>query len=1074
MKKNFTNILIKQAENQPDAIAIITNNESISYKELNDIVWKCSTYLQTHNVKKGDVVISMYDNQLMIAIITLAVSRIGASSLTLPSTTKKEFLASVIKESRATTFVSDFENVEIQNISQLIVDKECLKNETINYKVIVLEPQAPSQILIGSGSTGKKKLIVLSHLNENIRLEYSKKWLSFDVGDRVTSFAHLAYFAARVLLFETLFAGATYVIFSDEEKSIISLEKNGITILHTPVLYVENLLNNLTEHDTERLYFLTKLIIGGSTVNSRLRNLVQKHLTKNINVRYGINEIGSVTVASLQNGFLLESVVGFPIDKRIKVEVVDENGNKKEINEIGHIRIKSLSMVNGYMNDDEATKKAFKDGWFYPNDIGKFSDNGELIHLGRSDDMMVMNGINIYPNQIENAMLTHEDIKEAIAFPIKSELHQDIPVCTVVVEKESKETEENFMEYALNHLGSYRPQVIMKMDKIPRNEQGKVEIRKLISMAKKRVFFLPKQPRQIFTLTLNKDLNVNLSIVDKWLKDVFKLEINNNSNTKNLTKKEKYIFDVAYRILLLRKEFLQSLYIPVFDTGEINSISSKNNDFVLSISITRIENISDNIYITSMNKAINLVLKQMLEDVNHEQKEKIFNSIITNLIQPFRSLSGSGKSTLPILKEAYNKNIPFSHLGGGIYRLGWGNNSKILSKSSSELDSAIGMYMSENKYMSTLMMKDIGLPVPKNFLVFRYEEAIEAAKKLNFPIVTKPTDQNRGEGVSIDIFDLDSLKVGFNLAYEKSKSKQVLVEEQISGVCHRIFIANRKMFYAVKRLPKSVIADGIQSIEKLIKQANKNNSNLPPWKRSEYFPDDTLAKKAIEKVGLSMKAVPKKGRIVPLRNIESTNWGGFDVDVSTNIHEENIRAAIKAANLFGLHVAGVDIISTDISKPWYENGAIINEVNFAPLYGGGDISKKTIPSFLNEYIKDDGRIPIQVVIGDESAFKAAIKLQDLSLEKSVKSFVTTHNKTLSYSKKEVHYMYDSLYLRIKTLLNDKEVGELIVVVQTDELLNSGLPMDMITKVSVVSNNLIKKISEKKFIILIERFNAISF
>ena len=75
------------------------------------------------------------------------------------------------------------------------------------------------------------------------------------------------------------------------------------------------------------------------------------------------------------------------------------------------------------------------------------------------------------------------------------------------------------------------------------------------------------------------------------------------------------------------------------------------------------------------------------------------------------------------------------------------------------------------------------------------------------------------------------------------------------------------------------------------------------------------------------------------------------------MHPDNVKAAVDASKLFGLHIAGVDIISPNIEQPWHANGAIINEVNFAPLLGGADISRSKIPNFLKKLIEDEGRIP---------------------------------------------------------------------------------------------------------------------
>jgi hypothetical protein len=100
----------------------------------------------------------------------------------------------------------------------------------------------------------------------------------------------------------------------------------------------------------------------------------------------------------------------------------------------------------------------------------------------------------------------------------------------------------------------------------------------------------------------------------------------------------------------------------------------------------------------------------------------------------------------------------------------------------------------------------------------------------------------------------------------------------------------------------------------------------PPWMRSEIRRLDDLAFKAISLAGFSPSSIPEPGVLVPLRRIESTAWGGVDEEVTQIIHKDNLFAALYASKLLGLNVAGIDIISPDISEPWHKNGAIINEV----------------------------------------------------------------------------------------------------------------------------------------------------
>jgi cyanophycin synthetase len=263
------------------------------------------------------------------------------------------------------------------------------------------------------------------------------------------------------------------------------LKKYKVTTLHASVFHIEKLLHALPSSVTNILGFLKILSLGYSSVNEGLRKHIKSKLTKNLFIRYSTNEIGPISYTSLENVFSIPPSVGKPIEG-VEVEIVDSEGKLKPAQSVGLIRMKSPGMVDGYLNDEDATKKAFIDGWFYPGDIGKLTEDGQLIHLGRSDDMMIMNGINIYPAQIENAMLKHDDVTEAIAFPLKHKIYQDLPVCAVVLRKDSETSQKELLEYAHDCLGSYQPQLVIILDKSPRNEQGKIIKKELQHLVKTR------------------------------------------------------------------------------------------------------------------------------------------------------------------------------------------------------------------------------------------------------------------------------------------------------------------------------------------------------------------------------------------------------------------------------------------------------------------------------------------------------------------------------------------------------------------------------------------------------------
>ncbi len=1063
---NIADILTRQAQLEPDKIAINYIKDSFSYQELEELVWKCSTYLSRKGLKKDNIVIFMIEDEFLMLLSLLATARLGATSISLTKDISAQFIQDMIKNVNISLVITDMINTEFSIIQHIYLDKKLFKEIKIDKTIYIKNPKVPWRIVIGSGSTGKKKLIPIYHKKFLIRLDLLKDW-DANKDDCVASLVSMAYSSTQTLFLDVIYLGATYVLINKNESIFELIKKKKITILSLSVLHVEKILNILNRNSYQVFGNLKMMRVVSSKVSMKLRNQICSRLTKNLYILYGANEIHIISNTNSNNAFSELDTVGKPI-KGINIEIVDKDGDQKSINEVGLIRVKSPAMIDGYLNDKEATQKAFKDGWFYPGDIGKFTEDGQLIHLGRSDDMMIMNGMNIYPSHIENVMLEHDDIKEAIAIAYKHPIHQDVPICMVILKKNSKANEEELLRYAKNHLHSFSPQRIIIAETIPRNSQGKVikaEILKVIdkrlnnnqslrSYEKGKYKFL--QPMIGTPLNINIKSGLDITIIDKWLKEVMQIEIEKCSSNllMNSDKNLIYVIKIVWRILLLRKAFLNAVNVPVFDVGDIIDIKQNaTNQYTVTILVTRIDNIPADLYITSIQLSMNMVLDQFQVNPSEINRIAIFDIIESNFLKKYAYSSGSGKSTMPILIEAYKKNIPFMHFGNGIYQLGWGVNSKIFSRSSIMDDSAIGANLSENKIVASDFVRNFGLPSPVHDVVKTYDQALVSAKKLGWPVVVKPVDLNRGEGVAVGIETSDNLKKAFDIAYKRSNIKKVIIEKQVDGVCCRIFIANGKMLYAVNRLPKSIIADGISTVEELIEKENKRNSLKPPWKRTEVFPKDDEAINVIKKAGYALNTVVKKDILIPLREIESTQWGGYDEDVTDTIHPENIEIAKKAARLFNLHIAGIDIISSDITKPWHQNGAIINEVNYSPAYGAGEIAKATIPKCLEMLIKNNSRISIIAYIGDEKAFKNAKAYQKKRLKKDFNTFLTSHKTTISNTLENIVYPNESLYSRVKSLLMDNTVEELVIVIQTNEFLFQGLPIDSIDEIIEVSSEI---------------------
>jgi len=567
---------------------------------------------------------------------------------------------------------------------------------------------------------------------------------------------------------------------------------------------------------------------------------------------------------------------------------------------------------------------------------------------------------------------------------------------------------------------------------------------------------MTQQQTKSFTINLFPLSKVDLEAIDKWLLAVFKIKVKSYFQTKDasLDPSEQLIYELAWRGQLLVNNFLQFANIPAFYAKrDIQFHRNKNQQISITFPVVDIEAMNTNVYQIAIRAAFEILQWITTKEKTTEHTKQLYKLVETKARIPLKRCFTGGGSTLPILKAAFEKNIPFIHLGSGIYQLGWGKYSHQLSRSTTETDSAIGARVAQDKAKSAILLRMAGLPAPQHIIVGSQKSALTAAKQLGWPLVVKPTNCDRGEGVTVGILDNARLLEAFNLALQFSKRQPIIIEREVTGVCHRLFINDGSLLYALKRRPLSVIGDANRTVEQLILDANEQEKNKAPWLRSDPYLNDALAVETMTAKGFSLSSIPALDELVPLRPFQSDAWGGTPEDVSTQVHPDNAAIAVKAAKIFGLYNAGIDIITPDISQPWHKNDAIINEVNFSPLFGVAEIVKRYVPIFLDNFIEGDGRITIDVFVGGKDAMEQAKQRQQQLLLNDVMCVLTSHDSSIDVSENEMIMPYVGLKKRCLALLLDRQIAALVVVVQTNECLYQGLAFDQIDKLTKTNSEL---------------------
>lgn len=289
-----------------------------------------------------------------------------------------------------------------------------------------------------------------------------------------------------------------------------------------------------------------------------------------------------------------------------------------------------------------------------------------------------------------------------------------------------------------------------------------------------------------------------------------------------------------------------------------------------------------------------------------------------------------GPSAQSIVEACRKREIPVISLShGSLLQLGYGCCRKLVQATITSQTPCLAVDLACNKVLAKRLLEDAGTPVPRGYVVTSLEEVQAAVAKLGHPVVIKPHDGNQGKGVSLNLTDFREIEAAFHIA--QNYDSEVLVEEYVQGRQYRLLVIGGKLVAAAERVPAHVVGDGVHSVAELVEIANQD-----PWRGEGHEKPltklrvDPASLLTLTKSGYTLDTVPALGEVVVLRENANLSNGGTAIDVSDLVHPENVCLAVKAVQVLGLDVAGVDLVTPDIQEPATETGGMIIEVNAAP------------------------------------------------------------------------------------------------------------------------------------------------
>lgn len=490
----------KQVSLQPQAIAIISNQESITYEELNQRANQVARYLKRQGIRSEMVVGLCMERSIEMIVGLFGILKAGAAYLPLDPTYPPERLLFMLKDADVRLVLTEskleslpcFENIQIISIDHewCQIEQEQRENPTT-----LVTPQNLCYIIYTSGSTGLPKGVMITHRSvANFALTIGHEY-QLKSTDRVLQFFSISFDGSVDEIYGTLLNGATLILYpafmlDDLTRLMKRCQKEGITVLNLPTAYWHELVDTISHENTEVSSHLRLISIGGEKAMRRHFETWNNKLGQSVQFINGYGPTECTVAATIcdvwpfmnQNEPQTQIPIGKPLPTT-QVYILDENYQKVPTNISGEIYIGGVQVGRGYLNQPELTAKSFVPDPFSSEpgqrlyctgDLGCYLPDGNIAFLGRVDQQVKIRGFRVELGEVETILAQHPSVKTSVVM-----VREDVPnhkKLVAYIVSNNDVTLSEIKTFLQKKLPQYLiPTEYVFIDKVPLSVNGKVD-----------------------------------------------------------------------------------------------------------------------------------------------------------------------------------------------------------------------------------------------------------------------------------------------------------------------------------------------------------------------------------------------------------------------------------------------------------------------------------------------------------------------------------------------------------------------------------------------------------------------
>jgi long-chain acyl-CoA synthetase len=485
----------KHVAGSPDHVALIEDGAAWTYRELDRSVAEIAAGLRSLGVRPGDRMIIVSENCIALAGLLLAASRIDAWSIVAnPRLSTREldqirdhsgarrmfFTSGISQEAAAHASRCGAETRQLGPFKQIDVGP---LNETAVAEPVETDPAKQVAVLIyTSGTTGTPKGVMLTHDNLLISAKTTAHFRRMDASDKVHIVLPISHIVGISLLIMTLMVGGTVRLVSKYDPAALAkaIAEEGITILNGVPATYQRLLEYKAVAGLKRLDrgSLRLIAVAGAPLDLALKSRVEQEFDLPLSNGYGITECSPGISGVRFDAPRADQAVGMLLPG-IEARVRTIDGIPQAKGEVGELHVRGRNVMRGYYRAPDLTAKVIdSEGWFNTGDLARFE--GDCLHIvGRTKEMIIRSGFNVYPAEVEAVLNSHKDVVQS-AVVGRSVLGNEEVVAFVQLLEGSPVKPADLMAYIKPQLTSYkRPSEIIVLDALPATSTGKILKHKL-------------------------------------------------------------------------------------------------------------------------------------------------------------------------------------------------------------------------------------------------------------------------------------------------------------------------------------------------------------------------------------------------------------------------------------------------------------------------------------------------------------------------------------------------------------------------------------------------------------------